>query len=356
MRSWIIGTWRDDTPPLVGATQTIRESIYGLAGDDTMAFYRGTYTGRANTGDPDFSDRFFGGWGDDRLTNLVINWFDETDYEAYAPVSYDGGPGTDTITFDIAMSLRAFTALSLGRFEAITHDVEIREFVISATAQATHTTVLNVNGNGENESVKLSFMGEGSVNAIFRMADGDDRVEYFADQDVSAELRVFTGNGNDTVIINATQVHNSNTEGTWIGTGRGSDTIVLEGMHREVVYASDGNDHIYLLTGNFAENPDTVFTGAGRDRVYVELDQYSQLATIKWFSAREDTIVFDRNDPRLPEVVFDAADWQTGEEANLYMNNATGELFYGENLMIDFNGPTNLTAANFVADDWDYWV
>lgn len=354
MREVIRGTLGADR---LLATETIRESVYGRNGDDELVFFRGGYTGEPVDPpllDPDFSDRFFGGRGDDKLTGLQLTFFSEDDYDAYQQASFDGGAGTDSIVFGVDLSVRAVNSLTLERFAALTRNVEIREFDVTATASTTFDSVVDFYGSADNETVRLTVdqSGEMAVNA--RLGSGADRFEINADRDVDLALSVHTGNGADTVIVNATTTRNSDTAGAEIVTGRGNDTVVLEGMHSETVSTGSGNDDIYVLTGSFALAPDEIYTGTGKDRVFVELDAYSQVAELRDFQARHDVIVFDRAETRDIEVVFDKDDWDTGETPNLFMNNATGQLFYGDNLMIDFGGSTRLTADNFEIGTWEF--
>lgn len=354
MRRRIYGNWNDE---VFTATETVRESFFGYRGDDTFVFYRGDYTGLPVNdpfADPDFSDRFFGGRGNDQLTNLEITFYDDRDYDAYSQASFDGGYGIDSVVFGVNLDNRDSTTLLLDRFDVQTRSVEIREFDIFKNIEVGRAATIGITGGDGRETVRLELDGMGTAGVSIHLNGGNDRVELTTDRDVTTALRLSTGDGNDTVILNATTTQNSSTEGAWITTGNGNDTIVLEGMHGETVYAGSGNDDIYLLSGSFAQAPDRVFTGSGQDRVFVELDGYSQLAELRNFSAAHDVIVFDVDDPTVPEVVFDADDWETGDTPNLFMNNATGQLFYGDNLLIDFGGPTSLTAANFVEDDWAF--
>lgn len=351
MRNIIRGSLGDD---VLNATETIRESLYGRGGDDRFVFHNAGYRGDTSAADPDFSDRFFGGRGADALTGLEIFFQNDASYDAYAQASFDGGGGTDSIVFDLSLSMRAVNTVELDRFSALTRSVEIREFDMLAAASTTYDSVIDILGDGGRETVRLEVqqIGEMTVNA--RMGAGADRFELFGDQDVALDLSINTGRGNDLVWINATTVHNSDSSGADVRTGNGADTIILEGMHSETVRAGRGHDDIYILTGSFADAPDDIYTGGGRDEIFVELDAYSQVATVHDFSAERDTIVFDIDETRPIEVVFDAEDWDTSDSPNLFMNNATGELFYGDNLMLDFGGPTALTASNFTEATWEF--
>ena len=115
MRNIVRGTLGSD---ILSATETIRESLYGRKGDDVFVFFRDDFRGDPSQGDPDFSDRFFGGKGNDSLTGLSFFFQNDDSYDYYAQTSFDGGAGIDSIVFDMSISTRALNSIELNRFTA----------------------------------------------------------------------------------------------------------------------------------------------------------------------------------------------------------------------------------------------
>ena len=194
------------------------------------------------------------------------------------------------------------------------------------------------------------------------LGGGNDKFTFAADWDVTVSIEIDGGKGKDTVIIQGSTVSYPDGLDAIVRTGQGNDTIVLEGMHSEQVFAGGGNDDIYVLTGSFQNAADVIRTGGGSDRVFLELDGYSKVAEILDFSAADDVIVFDKAEntatlPRLTDVTFDVDVWQDaldlGEKV-LFMDNDAGELYYGDNVMASFGGSVSLTEDNFLTGFWDY--
>ncbi|MCF6429387.1 hypothetical protein [Leisingera sp. MMG026] len=188
---------------------------------------------------------------------------------------------------------------------------------------------------------------------------GKDYFEFNGNWGVTADITVKTGNGNDTVIINGSTITSPGGLDAVIKTGRGADTVVLEGMHSESLNAGGGSDDIYVLTGSFANAADTIKTGGGRDRLFVELDAYSTVAVVEDFSAAKDVFVFDRQEssraiPRDTDVLFDRGEWEAAEEDRLFMDNGADKLYYGSNVLVEFETDVELTAGNFTVGNWDY--
>ncbi|OED47758.1 hypothetical protein AB838_14100 [Rhodobacteraceae bacterium (ex Bugula neritina AB1)] len=147
----------------------------------------------------------------------------------------------------------------------------------------------------------------------------------------------------------------ANTAGRAVGSG--GDKIVLEGMHAERLRAGTGSDDIYILTGSFSNAADTVSTGGGRDRLFIELDDYSTVAIVDDFSASKDIFVFDAAEavsavPRNTEVTFDQAEWRASDESLLFMSNEENRLYFGDNVLVEFSTDVELSSANFTTDTW----
>lgn len=338
------------------ATTTIRESFYGLNGDDTFHFYEQLLPFPFQ----DFSDRFFGGQGDDRMQGLALDFDGNGGLDEYALLSYDGGRGYDTLAADVTIDMGAYesasSTLDFKKITSLSRSVEHREFDVTLDAISEAVTDLRLIGGAKDETVRLTqvdpMVATGELRVSLR--GGDDRFEFSAYPEAASNLKVFTGRGNDTVIINAATTYYPSNLQTKVVTGKGRDTIVLEGMHKEVVKAGGGGDDIYVLTGGFANAPDTIRTGAGRDKVYLELDAYSTVARLPDFSGDKDKIVFDKTEFRDTTVTFDRAEWEAATEDTLYMDNAAGKLYFGDNVLADFRGATTLTADNFITDDWAF--
>ncbi|MDX2485486.1 MAG: hypothetical protein QNK42_17720, partial [Pseudodonghicola sp.] len=103
MRSTYFGTDRDN---VMSAGSEIRESFYGLAGNDVFYFYG------IDGVDPDYdvSDRFFGGAGRDRLENITLNFDGLAGLDQLARLSFDGGKGYDTLAVSIAVDMTDYSA------------------------------------------------------------------------------------------------------------------------------------------------------------------------------------------------------------------------------------------------------
>ncbi|MGD9865997.1 MAG: hypothetical protein AB7S99_22585 [Pseudodonghicola sp.] len=356
MRDTYFGTDRDDA---FSATSAIRESFYGLGGNDTFYFYDLSTGPTPPSTDFDSSDRFFGGTGRDQLTNITVNFDGAEGAGKLDALSFDGGAGYDTLTVAVAIDMESYNSkISTFRFDDVAplvRSVEHREFNVTLSRIGATTNELQLLGGNRDETVRLTQDASMDASGVIRvdLGGGDDRFEFSASVYVASQLIVNTGKGADTVIMNASGSSYPSDFGATIRTGAGADTIVLEGMYSETLNAGAGNDQIYVLTGSFAEAPDIIRTGAGRDRVYVELDSYSTVARLRDFSAARDTIVFDSDEFRNTDVTFDKAVWQGAGSDRLYMDNAAGKLYFGDNVLVNFGGPTDLTAANFVTDSWD---
>lgn len=338
---------RDD---VFGATQTIRETFYGLGGDDSFLFFNG----ESPDSDPDFSDRFIGGNGDDLMSNLFVGI---NDYTTYNLLSFDGGAGYDTVRYDASGVLdTASIAMDLWRFSTLERSVEHHLFNIDLQVSNSPVGDVSINGKDGDETVQLnmaSSSGQTVDDTVFvnvDLGDGADRFDFVGDWDVKTVLRVKTAAGNDTIVVNETSTVNSNVPGSRINAGNGNDLVVLEGMHKETVRLGAGNDTVYLLSGGFAEVPDKIVTGGGRDRIYLELDEYSTMARITDFNAARDRIVFDADEFRDTGVTFSKAVADAATEPMLFMNNKTDKLFFGDSLLAVFTSDVDLTAANFDTD------
>lgn len=332
------------------AKDLIRETFWGMGGDDTFYFHDGP-------GDRDFSDRFIGGDGNDLMRGLVATGVN--DYDTYDLLSFDGGAGYDTIRFDVfdSLPLSGTAVMELGRFTTLARSVEHHEFAMTMNAEGNTLGHLTINGTRGDETVRLDVLRTSApttsvVRINLDLQGGDDTFRYTGTPRVNTKLTVDTGFGNDLVVINDTNTLNSNVKGSIIRTGGGSDIVVLEGMHKETVNLGGGDDIVYLLSGGFADVPDTVTTGKGADRIFMELDQYSKLARITDFDPAQDRIVFDRAEFRDTTVTFDRAVWAAAAEPMLFMDNATGNLWFGDNVMASLVDGAVLGAANFVIDDF----
>jgi hypothetical protein len=212
---------------------------------------------------------------------------------------------------------------------------------------------------GNDAVIYKAYNSIGQLNVA--TGSGHDYFDFSARWAVSADVRVNTGNGNDTVVIHGSTVSHAQDLDVDIRTGRGKDTIVLEGMHSEFVSAGAGSDDIYVLTGSFANAPDTIKTGGGRDRLFVELDAYSTVAVVRDFDADKDVFVFDQQEarellPRDATVTFDRQEWQDAEEDRLFMDNDADKLYYGDNVLVEFSNDVTLTADNFSVGEWTFFA
>lgn len=349
MRDNIFGTdARNDT---FGATETIRETFYGLGGDDIFLFYEGISTDF----DPDFSDRFIGGAGNDLMAKLNIGL---QDYSKFALLSFDGGKGYDSVRYWASGEIldEADILMDLGRFQTLERSVERHEFETTVTVGTDATGDFSVTGSNIDETFRLSMESQTGaavvdvMNVTVRLGGGNDQFEFVGDWDVQTSLLVDTGAGNDAILINDSTVRNSDVRGSRINAGTGNDLVVLEGMNKEFVRLGNGNDTVAVLSGGFADVPDTITTGSGRDRIYLELDEYSTLARITDFDAARDRIVFDADEFRDTTVTFSKKVANTATEPMLYMNNKADKLFFGDNLLATFTTDVELTAANFDTD------
>lgn len=351
MREEVFGSNLEDDTLI--ATDTIRETFYGQGGDDTFYFYNGSNP----FFDQDFSDRFIGGTGDDLMTGLDVGF---NDYDEYALLSFDGGAGYDSVKYAVTDALSDGDAISmdLSKFKTDEISVEHHAFDIAATVEDGAAASFSVLGTSGDETVRLELDPARSQNLTSTITvdvdldAGDDRFEFVGQRRIDTVLEVSTGKGKDTVIINDTTTENSSVSNSMIKTGNGKDTVVLEGMHKETAKLGGGDDKIYILTGSFADRPDAISTGSGADRIYLELDSYSHIAKIKDFDAENDTLVFDADESRDTDVTFDADVADAASDPMLYMDNAAGELWFGDNLMATFTNGVVLSEANFTTDDF----
>lgn len=346
MRSTYFG---NDGGNYFSASAAIRESFYGLDGEDTFHIYG-----------YDFSDRFFGGRGADRMEGMSVSYDGTNGLSAYGLLSFDGGAGYDTLAFDVTVAMAEYTdtsaTLALGDVTTLARSVEHREFDVSLETISDTVADLVLKGDAHDETLRLTQSVQMADGGALRvdLGGGDDYFEFSAASSVSSDLTVLTRGGNDTVIIGAATSYYPGGLKTVVKTGGGADVIVLEGMYKEVANAGAGADEIYVLTGGFAERPDAIRTGAGADKVFLELDAYSKVAKFLDFSAADDIIVFDASEFRDTEVTFDKSVWEAAAEDKLYMDNAAGLLYFGDNVMASFGGSTALTAANFTVDHWAF--
>lgn len=346
MRSTYFG---NDGGNYFSATATIRESFYGLDGEDTFHVYAS-----------DFSDRFFGGRGADRMEGMSISYDGASGLDAYGLLSFDGGGGYDTLAFAVDIAMADYTdttaTLALDDVTTLARSVEHREFDVSLSEISDTVADLLLNGGASDETLRLTQtaqMADGGALTV-DLGRGDDYFEFSASSSVSSDLTVLTRGGSDTVIIGAATSYYPGGLTTVVKTGAGADVIVLEGMYKEIANAGGGDDEIYVLTGGFAGRPDTIRTGAGADKVFLELDAYSKIAKFRDFSAAEDTIVFDASEFRDTEVTFDKSVWEAAAEDKLYMDNDAGKLYFGDNVLASFGGAIELTAENFTTDVWAF--
>ncbi|MDK3018468.1 hypothetical protein [Pseudodonghicola flavimaris] len=352
MRITYSGTDRDD---VMSATSAIRESLYGLGGDDVFYFY-----GPSGV-DPEYdvSDRFFGGNGADLLQNITLGFDGIGGLGQLAQLSFDGGRGYDTLAVTVAADLSVYgekaAEMDLGEIAPLLRSVEHRDYRINLGAVNDALRELTITGSALDETVTLSqtasLSGAGEITV--RLGGGADEFNFAASIFVETALLVDTGRGADLVRMNGSATSYADEFTAVIRTRAGADTIVLEGMYSEKLNAGAGDDRIFVLTGSFAEAPDVIRTGTGKDRVYLELDSYSSVAKITDFSARWDRIVFDADETRDTGVTFSRAIWTAATEDVLYMNNAAGKLYYGDTVLVDFGGETTLSDKNFITDSWD---
>lgn len=361
MRSTYFGTDRNN---VMSASSDIRESFYGLQGDDTFYFYG--VEGMAP--DYDVSDRFFGNRGDDRLQNITLRFDGDAGLEQLALLSFEGGIGYDTLAVDIDVNMYDFddvtSEMDLASIAPLLVSVEHREYDITLEQFDLAQTLekLQIVGGALDETVRLhqgtvdSLIPSMRADGVIRVSlgGGDDRFEYSAEINVDSSLIVNTGRGADVVIMNAASSSYPDEFDAVIRTKGGADTIVLDGMFSEIANAGAGNDEIYVLSGSFGAAPDVIRTGRGKDKVYLELDAYSKLAKFRDFSAAKDKIVFDADEFRDTTVTFDEAEWKAAVDDKLYMDNAAGKLYFGDNVLARFGGAMELTAENFAVDDWAF--
>lgn len=377
------------------ATETIRESLFGRGGDDVFIIHHHDFD--QNNPNRDFgadqSDRFFGGTGDDRLEMLYFDFTVVGDYAAsyrdYSQISFDGGKGYDTVSSDVILHAEDEGVLDLSSIQTSVRSVEHWDYDISLGTSGTVSPALNqgsfailagaqddtlrvaqyqdcsdaeisINTLGGNDSVGyMAYSDIGLLN--INTGRGHDFVDFSARWAVSADVRINTGNGNDTVVINGSTVSHAQKLDVDIRTGKGNDTIILEGMHGEELNAGGGNDDIYILTGSFSNAPDSIRTGAGRDRLFVELDAYSTVAVVRDFNAAKDVFVFDQNEasellPRDANVTFDRSEWENSEEDRLFMDNDANRLYFGDTVLVRFRNDVTLTEDNFTIGEWDYFA
>ncbi|WP_264213526.1 hypothetical protein [Leisingera thetidis] len=375
MRTNILGNQFDN---VLKATSTIRESLYGLGGNDTFSLY---HHDAGSSTVPDLSDRFFGGGGSDWLGSLSFDLTADGQLNDYRGLSFDGGKGYDTVSSDVNVQMTGGFTLDLGQIKTSVTSVEHWDYDI-ALLTSTGSGDFVVRSGKKDDTLEIQQLASAAGNDVqVRTLGGDDKVFYTAYQDVddllvktgvghdyfefngdwtvSAGLRVFTGKGKDTVIINGSTLATPDSLTATISTGSGADTIVLEGMHAERLDAGSGADDIYVLTGNFTNAADSISTGAGKDQLFLELDAYSTVAILDDFSAADDVFVFDAEEatvsvPRNTDVTFKRSVWKNSDEDRLYMNNAKDKLFYGDNILVEFTTDVELTADNFTVGTWEF--
>lgn len=370
MRTRVYGTNLDNR---FTATAEIRESFYGRGGDDTFQVFH-------HARGADLSDRFFGGSGADWLEQLTFDFTNGAQYGDYRQLSFDGGDGYDTVSATVIADVQGGLTLDLAQIETSVRSVEHWNYDIFAGAPAgegqfniqsgRQDDTLDIFQSGAEMNMRVNTLGgrdtvryfaQENVEALqVNLGGGADRFEFSADWGVTADLRVNSGKGNDTVIIYGSTVSHANGLEADIRTGGGKDTIVLEGMHSERLAAGGGNDDIYILTGSFANAADVISTGAGRDRLFVELDAYSTVAIVEDFNAARDVFVFDSDEasellPRDTAVTFDRREWQDADEDRLFMDNDADKLYFGENVLVEFSTDVTLTADNFTTGNWDFF-
>ncbi|MBE1282219.1 MAG: hypothetical protein GJ676_02810 [Rhodobacteraceae bacterium] len=359
MRKFVYGTGFQD---VMSGTSTIRETFLGYDGNDIFNFYDGPKPFFTR----DFTDRFIGGNGNDLMQGLNVDLKDvAAAYTTYAGLSFHGGAGYDTVRYDVVGTLAntVRTSVDLSRFQSLERSVEHHEFRVTLDyvedliPSATNADITGTNGD---ETLRLTLTRAQveetaqSVGITIDLKGGNDHFEFNGQSQIASTLNVNSGRGNDTVIINVSTTSYSNVDKSRIITGQGNDTVVLDGMYQEVVSVGAGADEVYVLTGNFAHRPDVIDTGAGRDKVFLELDEYSTIARIRDFNATLDKIIFDEDELRDTNVTFDKTVWESSSTPKLYMDNAAGKLYFGDNVMATFDGTPTLTAANFETDTWDF--
>lgn len=341
------------------ASSTIRESFYGLDGNDIFNFYNGQSAFFFG----DFTDRFIGGSGNDVMQNLNAGW---NEYSLYSGLSFDGGLGYDTVSYDLTGSLfgevgdATLTAsVDLTQFATQERQVEHHAFEIDASIAENIDGSLGIVGGGGDETVQLNFTRSAhtltefsDIEVSVSLGGGNDRFEFTGERTIMSELKINAGAGNDVVIVNSSTASSPDVSRSMIITGKGNDTVVLEGMHQEIVKTGGGSDDIYILSGNFADRSDVLDTGGGNDEIFLELDEYSKLVRIRDFDAAKDTIIFDDQETRDTTVLFDRVLWENSTDPRLYMDNAAGTLYYGQNVLATFDGGVTLTADNFETGTW----
>ncbi|AHD03053.1 hypothetical protein [Leisingera methylohalidivorans] len=364
---------------IYAASSTIRESFYGRGGDDFFTLYHHDPDG---VDIPDLTDRYFGGSGDDTLDLLSFSvTADSDDLTRYSQLSFDGGGGYDTVKSQVSAVMSSGSTLDLDTIETSVISVEhwFYDIFLSGIPEDGDFTIrsgmkddtLNIFQQADAREISIrvnTFAGADSVlyTANASVSDlkvntgsGKDYFEFTGKWGVTADIEVKTGSGKDIVVINGSTVTSPGGLDAVINTGKGADTVVLEGMHSEYLNAGGGSDDIYVLTGSFANAADTIKTSGGKDRLFVELDAYSTVAVVEDFSAAKDVFVFDREEssraiPRNTDVLFDREEWVASEEDRLFMDNGADKLYYGSNVLVEFATDVELTAGNFTVGNWDY--
>lgn len=352
MRINITGTESSDT---LFATDTIGETLKGKGGDDVFVFYDGAVP----YFDRDFSDRFLGGSGDDVMTGLYVGF---NEYTAYSQLSFDGGKGYDTVAYNVSgtVSNGDDIVIELDKFETLERSVEAHAFDITALVDDGSTADFSVIGGAGDEFVRIALVPamlqqlESQITLTVDLGDGNDEVIFTGQQRIDTKLTISTGKGRDTIIVNDSSTENSKVSKTSIKAGGGSDLVVLEGMHKEIVKLGGGSDTVYVVTGNFSDSRDKITTGDGADRIYLELDEYSTIAKITDFDPSQDILVFDQLESRDTTVTFDKAVADAAAQPMLYMDNAAGALYFGDNLLVEFTNGAVLTDLNFTTDAFLY--
>ena len=250
-------------------------------------------------------------------------------------------------------------SVDLTQFTTQERKVEHHEFEISASIAEDIDGTLGIVGGGGDETVKLNFTRAGhtipefsDVEVSVSLGAGDDRFEFSGERTIKSELKINTGTGNDVVIVNSSTASSPDVSRSMIVTGTGNDTVVLEGMHQEIVKTGGGADDIYILSGNFADRSDVLDTGGGNDEIFLELDEYSKLVRVRDFDVAKDTIIFDDQETQNTTVLFDRVLWENSTDPRLYVDNAAGTLYFGDNVLATFDGGVTLTADNFDTGTW----
>lgn len=362
------------------ASNEIRESFYGRGGDDIFTIF---HHGNSSGAGADLSDRFFGGSGNDWIEALSFDFTNGALLSDYRQLSFDGGVGYDTVSVDVVAQATGGLTLDLSAIETSVRSVEHWDYDIALGAPVSEGE-FTILGGSLDDSIDISQLADATGSDLkVKTLGGDDVVRYAAsedlgtldvntgngndyfvfsaDWDVTADIAVNTGRGNDTVVINGSTISHSEGLSADIRTGKGNDTIVLDGMHGETLNAGNGSDDIYILTGSFANAADTIKTGGGRDRLFVELDSYSTVAVVQDFNASKDVFVFDQDEagellPRNTLVTFDRSEWEDADEDRLFMDNDADRLYFGDNVLVEFNTDVTLTTDNFTSGEWEFFA